>query len=36
MSCHFILGAETPRFIQVADKPLNLGPLHSVIFNGRI
>lgn len=25
MSCHFILGAETPRFIQVADKPLNLG-----------
>jgi hypothetical protein len=25
MSCHFILSAETPRFIQVADKPLNLG-----------
>jgi hypothetical protein len=25
MSCHFILNAATPRFIQVADKPLNLG-----------
>lgn len=25
MSYHFILGAETPKFIQVADKPLNLG-----------